>query len=230
MNIFKRLIIIFICFAFAALLLKGGHFVFKKYVFDIEEPYYAKVVEVKGHILRFDNNEIALLAGVEIPWGKGTINHIPKLLETSERILLDKKVKVEIVERPRTGAYHKHDLVRIYLEDGTCVNDYLLENGLAFFSHGYYRGKDRAFELEAKAKKEKKGIWANKDKLTLLYVGSKHWEGVHYPECPEAKKIKPEDRIEYYNRLPKVHWYRDGYPEGCPYCDEIRKTKPEHLR
>jgi len=230
MNIFKRLIIIFICFAFAALLLKGGHFVFRKYVFDIEKPYYAKVIDARWSVVLLNNGEKVSLAGIFIPWDKDMINYNPELEKNAGKILNGKTVKIELVERHRSGAYHKYDLVRICLEDGTCVNDYLLENGLAFFSHGYYRGKDRAFELEAKAKKEKKGIWANKDKLTLLYVGSKHWEGVHYPECPEAKKIKPEDRIEYYNRLPKVHWYRDGYPEGCPYCDEIRKTKPEHLR
>lgn len=226
----RKIFLVLVLIVCVILLAFGGRYVFRKYIFDIEERYSAKIVEVKGYIIRIDNDKIVLLAGVEIPWIKGKLNYMPPLPEASEKLLLNKRVSIELVEKPRAGTYHKHDLVRVYLEDGTCVNTYLLENGLAFFSHGYYRGKEKDFESEAKAKREGKGIWADKDKLKLLYVGSKQWEGVHYPECPELKKVKPEDRMEYYNRMPKIHWYRDWYPEGCPYCDEIRKTKPKELQ
>jgi len=203
-------------------------YVIRRYIFDIEEPYYATVIDAKWSVVALDSDKKVTLAGIYIP---DTLedgpNPIPEQVDNIGKILIDKKVKIELMERYRTGAPNKSDLVRVYLEDGTCVNTYLLENGMAFFSHGYYRNKEREIEAEARAKKAKKGIWSKK--LDLLYVGSKDWEGVHYPECPEVKKIKPESRIEYYNRPVAVHWYRDWDPE-CPYCDEIKKTKPEHLK
>jgi len=226
----KKTIIILAVLVFVILTAMIGRYVFKKYIFDIEKLYNAKVVDARWSVVLLDNGEKVSLVGVMIPWNKNMINYSKEMEDVSGKILNGKDVMVELIERQRTGAYHKYDLVRIYMEDGTCVNTYLLENGLAFFSHGYYRGKEKDFESEAKAKREGKGIWANKDDLQLLYVGSKQWEGVHYPECPEVMKIDAEDRMEYYNRMPKIHWYRDWYPEGCPYCDEIRKTKSEHLK
>jgi len=203
-------------------------YVVKKYIFDIEKPYSATVIDAKWSVLYLNNGKYVTLAGISIPdkLERGP-NIFPELVNNIGKILIDKKITIELMERYRTGAPNKSDLVRVYLEDGTCVNTYLLENGMAFFSHGYYRDKEKEIEAEARAKKAKKGIWA-KD-LQLLYVGSKDWEGVHYPECPEVKKIKPENRMEYYNRPVAVNWYRDWDPE-CPYCDEIRKTKPEHLK
>lgn len=199
-------------------------------MFDIEEAYYATVADAKWSVVLLDGGKKVLLAGVRIPLNESKINYDPELVYVAKDLLLGKRVKVELMERARAGAPHKHDLVRLYLEDGTCVNTYLLENGLAFFSHGYYRDKDREFEAEARGKREGKGIWSDKDSLDLLYVGSKRWEGVHYPECPEVKKIRPEDRMEYYNRPVAVNWYRGWFPEGCPYCKEIRKTKPKELQ
>jgi len=206
----------------------GGFYAIRKYVFDVEKPYYATVIDAKWSVVALDSGEKVELSGILVPLNKTEINFFPQLVTASRDLLVGKKVKVELIERFRTGGPHKYDLVRLYLEDGTCVNTYLLENGLAFFSHGYYRDKEKEIEAEARAKKAKKGIWA-KD-LDLLYVGSKDWEGVHYPECPEVKEIKPKDRMEYYSRPVAVNWYRGWYPEGCPYCNEIRKTKPKELQ
>jgi len=227
----KRILLMLFLAVIVSISCFGLYYVSRRHIFDIEKPYYATVVDARWSTVSLRNGENVGLAGINIPdRPEDGPNSFPELVANIGNILVGRRVKVELVERTRTGAYHKYDLVRIYLQDGTCINTYLLENGLALYSHGYYRGKEREEEAEARAKKEGKGIWANKNNLNLLYVGNKHWEGIHYPECPEVKKIKPEDRIEYYSRPMAVHWYRDGYPEGCPYCDEIRKTKPEELQ
>ena len=203
----------------------------RKYMFDIEQPYFATAVDVKsGSILVLDTEKKVVMAGVHIPYRESALNFMPELLEEPKKLLKNKKIKIELVERYRTGGFANYDLVRVYLENDICINDYLLKNGLAFFDHGYYRDKDNYFELEKKAKNEKKGIWKKKNSLKLLYVGSKHLEGVHYPECPIVNSIQLVDRIEYYERPPMVHWYRDWYPFGCAHCDEIKKIKPKHLR
>ena len=224
------LITIIIIVTISSVLLVGFYFV-RRYVFDVEKPYYATVIDAKWSVVYLDSDKYVTLAGVLVPDSlKEGPNPIPELVNNIGKILKGKKVKVELLERHRSGAANKHDLVRIYLEDGTCVNTYLLKNGMAFFSKGYYRGREKEIEAEKDGQINKRGIWA-KD-LKLLYVGSLHWEAIHYPECPEVKKINPEDRIEYYTRPVKVHWYRDGSasPEICSYCAEIRKTKPKELQ
>ena len=204
--------------------------VVRRNIFDIEPIYSEYVTDAKWTIVVLDDKKKVMLAGVYIPFERTELNYKPNLVDVVGDMLIGKKVKVELLEKARSGAHHKHDLVKIYLYDGTCINEYLLKNGLAFFSHEYYRGKDRDFMLEAKAKQGGKGIWANKEDLKLLYVGSKNWKGVHYPECPEADKIKPDDRIEFYHRPFSIYWYRDRYPDGCEYCSEIKKTKPKELQ
>jgi len=227
----KKLLFSFFIFIIIVLISILIYHTCKKYIFDIEKPYYAKVLNAKWSTVSLDNGGKVGLAGIVVPdRPEEGPNLFPAMVNNIGKILNGKRVKIELVERARSGAYHKYDLVRIYLEDGTCVNTYILENGMGLFSHGYYRGMEREIEAENRGKKAGKGIWANKDKLDLLYVGSKQWEGIHYPECPEVKKIKLNDRIEYYSRPVAVHWHRDWYPEGCSFCIEIRKTKPKRLQ
>jgi len=96
------MIIILICCAFAALLLKGGYFVFRKYVFDIEEPYYDEVVDARWSVVLLNNGEKVSLAGVFIPWDKDMINYNPELEKNAGKILNGKTVKIELIERHRS--------------------------------------------------------------------------------------------------------------------------------
>ena len=204
--------------------------VVKKHIFDVEAPYYDKIIDVsKGSVIILEKNEHVVLAGVHIPYEQDSVNYHSEWLEYPKKFLKDKRVKIELIERHRTGSFANYDLVRVYLENGICVNDYLLVNGLAFYDHGYYRGKDEYLKLVEKARKEKRGLWLNEN-LGLLYVGSKNSDSIHYPECSEVEKIKAENRVEYYDRPPYVHWYKMSYPHDCKYCEEIRKTKSEHLK
>jgi len=128
-----------------------------RHLFDIEEPYYAVVVDVlKDALVILDNDKAVGMAGVHVPYKKDSLNYMPDLLDKRLELLKDKRVKVELVERRRTGGAANYDLVRIYLENGICINDYMLENGLAFFDHGYDKNKDHYLDLEFKAKQQRK--------------------------------------------------------------------------
>ncbi|MCK4851666.1 MAG: hypothetical protein KAS86_01000, partial [Candidatus Omnitrophica bacterium] len=134
----KKILLILFVAVIVSISCVGLYYIGRKYIFDIEKPYCAKVVDARWSVARLDNGHEVILAGVFIPdRSEDGPNLFPGLVDNIGKILNGRRVKIELIERARSGAYHDGDLVRIYLQDGTCVNTYLLENGMAFYSHGY---------------------------------------------------------------------------------------------
>ena len=183
---------------------------------DYRRTFYATVTAISGNLLKLSNNDKVLLAGVYIPQ-RGETNYLPSLENNIKELILRKSLKFKKV-LSKNIRYPEYDLVNIYDSSGTCINAALLSSGQAFFDQGFYPGKNVYEKLEQQAKKQNLGLWKNQN-LKILYSTSRLWWDFHYPECPEVKKIKAKDRIDYYFFPTPIFSYRD--PAECNYCKEI---------
>jgi endonuclease YncB( thermonuclease family) len=69
-----------------------------------------------------------------------------------------KEVRVKVIDKDRYGRI----VGEVTLPDGSSLNRLLVEEGYAWWYRHY--SKDRSLgELEAKARKERRGLWADKD-------------------------------------------------------------------
>ena len=163
------------------------------------------------------------LAGIYIPWSE-EINYREELVNNLMTLLKGREIRYKIIEKGKKvdKAYPYYDLAVVYIDnDKKSVNEKLLSDGMAFFDQGYCKGKDKYADLEKETRKNKSGIWRD-NSLTVLYIGSKRWWTFHYPECPEVKKIKEEDRIYYYF-YPINPFYYNRPDLDCRYCRAIEK-------
>lgn len=123
------------------------------------------------------------------------------------RVEFDRKVK------DRYGRY----LGYIWL-DTFLVNDFLLRRGLV--SVYYFKPNDRylaRFVASAKSARTKKlGVWSLPHSDLDYYVGNKNSYRVHRPDCPQARDIKPKNRVEFENLF-------DAADAGFAFC---RTCKP----
>ena len=123
------------------------------------------------------------------------------------RVEFDRKVK------DRYGRY-----LGYIWQDSLLVNDFLLKRGLV--SVYYFPPNDRylaRFVASAKAARMKRlGIWTLPHSHLAYYVGNKNSYRVHRPDCPQARGIKPKNRVEFKNLF-------DAADAGFAFC---RTCKP----
>jgi len=191
----------------------------------IKESYIAKVVKIGyGNNIILSNDKVIRLAGVFILY-KGS-NYKQELIENIKDLLIGQTVSVkEILKyRGKGDGYPLYPLAEVYLEDDTMINAKLLEEGMAFFDYGHYKGKEKFEKLQKKAKINKRGIWGSKKPPIVVYVGSKKWRFVHYANCPDIKKIKGGERIDYYF-LPPVIFGANYFAYDCKYRKKIENER-----
>lgn len=197
----------------------------KSFIFHKSDESYttAKVRICWGSdLIILSTGKVIDLVGTYIPLKKD-INFSERLARNFVALMGNREVRMETILKAQPD-YPKYDLVEAYLEDGTLVNEKLLKEGMAFFDHGFYKGKDKYEKLEEEAKSRKVGIWEEKSKLKILYIGHKGKKFYHFPECQKVKQIEEKNRIEYYFEPPYVSGYRT-LDWGCSYCMEKYNNK-----
>ncbi len=188
-----------------------------------DKKYTSEVQDIENNIIFLKNNKIIQLTGIYIPKA-GEINYQENLVHNMSLLLKGKEIQYRIIEKKRKykNGYPNNDLAIVYIKnDKESLNEKLLKDGMAFFDHGYYAGKNKYFKLEKEARRRRIGIWKG-NPPTILYIGSRHWLTFHYPECPEIKKIKEKDKIYYYF-LPEYPYAYNQPDFNCRYCRDIEK-------
>lgn len=189
--------------------------------------YTGRVVEIRyENVLVLDNGHDVALAGVYIPRADHDANYQPELAEGFMYLMTDREIRYRILASA-SRHYPVYDLIEVLEPDGSSLNEQLVREGKVFFDRGYYPGHRRFEQLEDHAKKNRRGIWAKKDDLKLLFVGKQNWERYHYPECPLVQDIEPDERIEFFIVPPGIHGFRA--PDiDCSYCRGIeeRENRP----
>ena len=195
-----------------------------KIILSTYTPHYHEAIVdkiVDGNILKLSNNDVIQLAGAYVPVPEDT-NYRQNLTNNIKNKLDHVNIRYEIIEN-KILDYPKYDLAIVYIGNSKeSINELLLKEGMAFFDHGYYKGKDKYYTLERKAEQEKVGLWKNKP--VLLYIGGKDWWNFHYADCPVVRIIKEKKRIYYYIAPPPIVFYR-GFAVDCKYCKELDKEK-----
>jgi len=166
--------------------------------------YRTKVVDVSRQYLLLDKgNKWVGMVGIYIP-DKADVNYLPEVEKEIKEMLIGKSVDIETVERKHSTGYPKADLVKVYLK-GELLNEYLLENGKAFFFEDYWdkKEKEKFRQLEVASKKQGIGLWAKKNQFKVLLVRDRHWKNAYAPDCKDAQNIPAKNKIEYFVPIPQ---------------------------
>jgi len=203
---------IFTLFLLFIIILFGAYSLLDYYGFFGKEVFTAKVIKLEGsNILYLSNNREILLAGVRLP-EKSEINYDSVLTSSFRKYIEGKTLKFKVILK-KSNDYPLYDTVLGYLPNNKLINDVIIKKGMAFFDHGWYPGKQRFERQENYARKNKKGLWKNIEKYKILFVSAKRFWNYHLVDCPEAQKIKPNERINYYFQPPVIFFFRG--PASC---------------
>jgi len=169
------------------------------------------------NVLQLSNGDAIVLAGVLLRY-EGTAGYKKELCENFEKMLVGKKIRYKTILKWKQGInYPRNSIALVYLDDGTFLNETLLKEGMAFFDHGYYKGKEHFYELQEEARRNKRGMWGSDNPPRPRFVGKKDWRFIHYPECPEVKDLPEGEKIYFYFHPPSVPGGRI-WAYNCSYC------------
>lgn len=118
----------------------------------------------------------------------------------NQSLVGSKKVRLEF-DKERYDRYGRL-LAYLFLQDGTFVNQAIIEQGDAYVLYRRPNVKYDKVLLQAQrnAMSAKKGIWHDWKEEQIEYWGSKSSRRFHLKTCPYGKKIKKKNRILFENK------------------------------
>jgi len=140
------------------------HFVQVRGLLKPDSPLVLVTRVIDGDTIVLENGTHIRYIGINTPETKDPrkpVEYFGKEASAENtKLVLNKKVRLEygVQNDP-----FKRTLAYVYLEDGTFVNAYLVENGYAYASTypPNVKYQDKFRELERKARENKKGLWIN---------------------------------------------------------------------
>lgn len=181
-----------------------------------------------GDTFKLKDRRVARLAGIDAPEVAHGENKAQYYSQEAKRALIDlvkgKKVVLEypgIKDRDRYGRI----IADVKLDDGTSVNEAMVERGAAFFYPHEDLGpefQERLREAQAEAIKERRGMWAKLLDMPIArqhYVGNKNSLRFFPANCPAAQNLKPRNRVNFDNLMDA---FLAGYAPAriCPFWPE----------
>jgi micrococcal nuclease len=151
----------------------------------------------------------------EIDHGRGTAEPFGiEARQYNQKLVLNGKVRLEF-DKDKTDRYDRW-LAYVFLEDGTFVNQAILAEGYGFClsKKPNTRYEKRLLETQRKAMKAAKGIWCDWAETGQVYVGNRNSRIFHLPDCPNAKKISPKNRVRL-DSLWDAYWAGYAPARGC---------------
>jgi len=130
----------------------------------------------------------------------------------NKQMVLNRKVRLEF-DLERHDRYGRQ-LAYIFLPEGIFLNEEMLQKGYAFFlfHKPNLKYNQRLLKAQREAMKAKKGLWNNWSEPKKRYVGNRNSMRFHIESCPNARKIKGNNRT-YFST--KWDAFEDGYaPAG----------------
>jgi micrococcal nuclease len=106
----------------------------------------------------------------------------------------------------RFDAYGR-TLAYLFLPDGSLVNEKLLAEGLAFCLTRAPNVKHagRLLRAQRAAMEARRGIWRDWRENPGRFIGNRNSLRFHRSDCPEAKRIRPANRVAFRTRW-EAHW------------------------
>ncbi len=98
-------------------------------------------------------------------------------------------------------------LAYVFLPDGSLVNEKLLAEGFAFCLARAPNVKhaERLLGAQRAAMEARRGIWGDWREKPGRFVGNRNSLRFHRPDCPEARRIRPANRVTFRTRW-EAHW------------------------
>lgn len=159
-----------------------------------------------GDTLKLRDRRVVRLAGIDAPeLGRGQTR--PQYYAREAKAELERLAKGRQVSLLAAGV-NDHDrhgrlVAEVCLADGRSLNEHMVASGAAFFYPHQDLGpefQERLRDLQAEAIHERRGLWAQLLSLPLAretYVGNRASLRFFPVNCPEARHIKPRNRIHF---------------------------------
>ena len=159
-----------------------------------------------GDTMKLRDRRVVRLAGIDSPeLGRGEAT--PQYYAREAKAELQRLAQGRRVSLLSAGVSdhdrHGRVVADVRLEDGTSLNDLMVESGAAFFYPHQDLGpefQERLRDLQAQAIHERRGLWAHLLTLPLAhetYVGNRNSLRFFPVNCPEAHHIKPRNRVHF---------------------------------
>lgn len=110
--------------------------------------------------------------------------------------------------------HHGRVLAYLLLPDGTLVNAELVRRGLArvYFHAPNERYRESLLSAQREALEAGRGVWRKLlQQDEPYYLGNRHTQRLHRPDCPLAAKIAPANRL-------RLESLKDAYLQGFSPC------------
>lgn len=159
-----------------------------------------------GDTIQLADRRIARLAGIDAPETPHGSNVAQYYSRESRRILENMaRGKHVILATPGVKSRDAHGrlLADVRLEDGTSINESLVEQGAAFYYPHMDLSPDfqeRLRKLQTDAIQERRGFWAYLLSLPIAsenYIGNRANLRFFPASCPDAQQIKPRNRVNF---------------------------------
>ncbi len=133
---------------------------------------------------------------------------LDRFIDRNRELVLDRRVRLEF-DRERSDR-HGRRLAYVFLEDGTFVNQAILAAGYGFClsKKPNTRYEKMFLESQRAAMEAGRGLWEGWSETGGDYVGNRESRLFHRPDCPNAKKISPRNRLRFDTQW-EAYW--SGY-------------------
>ncbi|MDE7242244.1 thermonuclease family protein [Desulfovibrio sp.] len=159
-----------------------------------------------GDTFKLRDRRVVRLAGIDSPeLGRGET--IPQYYAREAKAELERLTRGQQVSLYSAGVSdrdrHGRLVADVRLADGRSLNDLMVASGAAFFYPHRDLGpefQERLRDLQAEAIRERRGLWAHLLELPLAqetYVGNRGSLRFFPVNCPEARHIKPRNRVHF---------------------------------
>ena len=159
-----------------------------------------------GDTFKLRDRRVVRLAGIDSPeLGRGETT--PQYYAREAKAELERLTRGQQVSLYSAGVSdrdrHGRLVADVRIADGRSLNDLMVASGAAFFYPHRDLGphfQERLRELQAEAIHERRGLWAHLLELPLAqetYVGNRGSLRFFPVNCPEARHIKPRNRVHF---------------------------------
>lgn len=135
------------------------------------------------------------------------------------------RIRLEL-DVERMDAYGRM-LAYVFLPDGSMVNEKLLRSGLSYCLYKMPNVKydSRLLKAQRDAMQAKLGMWRDWQETKGRYVGNRNSRRFHLANCPEVKRISPQNRILFSKRW-DAFWAGYAPSKECLNITADRSDRP----
>lgn len=159
-----------------------------------------------GDTLKLMDRRVVRLAGIDAP-ETGRIDKRPQFFSRESRRFISDLARGKKISLVFPGLKYKDNYGRLLadarLEDGSSLNEKMVESGYAFFYPHQDLTPDfqeKLKALQADAIKERRGFWNRLLSLPLAnenYIGNRSTLRFFPASCPDIQHIRPRNRVHF---------------------------------